>query len=105
MEAFTGFVRWAAKPATASRRLAPHPYPGRFAGFQVLYWPVGAGGRSVLFSGDQPQVCADPNWVNFMWSYPNYIPLGAEDIRKIAQILEPWPFDRISGAFPRGVVY
>jgi hypothetical protein len=78
--------------------------PGHFAGFQVLHWPAGVGGRGVLFSGDQPQVCADPNWVSFMWSYPNYIPLGAEEVRKIAEILEPWPFDRIYGAFPHGVV-
>jgi hypothetical protein len=78
--------------------------PGHFAGFQVLHWPGGAGGRGVLFSGDQPQVCPDPNWVSFMWSYPNYIPLGAEDVRNIARILEPWPFDRIYGAFPHGLV-
>jgi hypothetical protein len=39
-----------------------------------------------------------------MWSYPNYIPLSAEEVRKIAQLLEPWPFDRIYGAFPHGIV-
>ncbi len=78
--------------------------PGHFAGFEVLHWPAGAEGRGALFSGDQPQICPDPNWVSFMWSYPNYVPLGAVDVRKIAQILEPVAFDRIYGAFPHGVV-
>jgi hypothetical protein len=91
-----------AKPLSGDLRLIHTP--GHFAGFQVLHWPGGADGRGALFSGDQPQVCADPNWVSFMWSYPNYIPLGANDVRKIAQTLEPLPFDRIYGAFPPGVV-
>ena len=79
--------------------------PGHFAGYQVLHWPAGAEGRGVLFSGDQPQVCADPNWVSFMWSYPNYIPLSADEVRKIAEILKPLRFDRIYGAFPHAVVH
>ena len=90
------------KPVPGDLRLIHTP--GHFDGFQVLHWPAGADGRGVLFSGDQPQVCADPNWVSFMWSYPNYIPLGEAEVRKIAEILEPVPFERIYGAFPHGVV-
>jgi hypothetical protein len=73
---------------------------GHFAGFQVLHWPAGAGGRGILFSGDQPQVCMDRRWVTFMYSYPNSIPLGPSAIRRIANCLEPLSFDRIYGAFP-----
>jgi hypothetical protein len=75
--------------------------PGHFDGFQVLHWPGGAGGRGVLLSGDQPQVCMDTRWVSFMYSYPNYVPLGARAVRQILETLEPYAFDRIHGAFPR----
>jgi len=75
--------------------------PGHFDGFQVLYWPGGADGKGVLLSGDQPQVCMDTRWVSFMYSYPNYVPLGARAVRLIVEKLEPYAFDRIHGAFPR----
>jgi hypothetical protein len=77
---------------------------GHFDGFQVLHWREGAGGQGVLLSGDQPQVCPDPKWVSFMWSYPNYIPLSASKIEVITRILEPWPFDRLYGAFWPSIV-
>jgi len=78
--------------------------PGHFDGFQVLYWPKGADRRGVLLSGDQPQVCMDTRWVSFMYSYPNYIPLGAKAIGEIVARLEPYNFDRIYGAFPQRTV-
>jgi hypothetical protein len=73
---------------------------GHFEGFQVLHWPGGAGGRGVLFSGDQPLVCQDRRWVTFMYSYPNLIPLGPQAIRRIAEVLATLSFDRLYGAFP-----
>ena len=78
--------------------------PGHFAGFQVLYWPDGADRKGVLLSGDQPQVCMDRRWVSFMYSYPNYIPLGAKAIGDILARLAPYNFDRIYGAFPQRTV-
>ena len=75
--------------------------PGHFEGFQVLHWPGGADGKGVLLSGDQPQVCMDPRWVSFMYSYPNYVPLGRAAIESILGLLRPFRFDRIHGAFPR----
>ena len=74
--------------------------PGHFEGFQVLHWPAGADGRGVLLSGDQPQVCMDVHWVSFMYSYPNYIPLGRRSVEDIVKRLQPYAFDRIYGAFP-----
>lgn len=78
--------------------------PGHFEGFQVLHWPRGAEGKGVLLSGDQPQVCLDRRWVSFMYSYPNYIPLGARAVEQIVGKLEPYRFDRIYGAFPKRTV-
>ncbi len=70
---------------------------GHFDGFQVLHWPKGARGRGALLSGDQPQVCADPNWVSFMYSYPNYIPLQATAIRRIVAALMGFDYERLYG--------
>jgi len=78
--------------------------PGHFDGFQVLDWPEGADRKGVLLSGDQPQVCMDTGWVSFMYSYPNYVPLGSQAIRQIVSRLEPYKFDRIYGAFPKRTV-
>ena len=78
--------------------------PGHFDGFQVLHWSEGAGGRGALLSGDQPQVCMDIRWVSFLYSYPNYIPLRPAAVRRIAEILRAYRFDRIYGAFPRRTV-
>jgi hypothetical protein len=78
--------------------------PGHFDGYQVLHWPAGAGGKGALLSGDQPQVCMDLRWVSFMYSYPNYIPLGGPTVREIVRRLGAWKFDRIYGAFPRRTV-
>jgi hypothetical protein len=77
---------------------------GHFDGFQVLHWRHGCDGRGVLLSGDQPQVCPDPRWVSFMWSYPNFIPLGAPEIHRIVAALEPYHFERLYGAFWPSVV-
>lgn len=73
---------------------------GHFDGFQVALWPNGAEGRGVLLAGDQPQVCADTGWVTFMYSYPNYIPLGPTAVNQITAALQPLAFDRIYGPFP-----
>jgi hypothetical protein len=72
---------------------------GHFDGYQVAHWTAGANGRGVLLAGDQPQVCLDRDWVSFMYSYPNYIPLGKRAVTQVVERLEQLPFDRIYGAF------
>jgi len=74
--------------------------PGHFDGFQVLHWPAGADGKGVLLAGDQPQVCMDRRWLSFLYSYPNYLPLGILAVENIGRTLELYDFDRIYGAFP-----
>ena len=78
--------------------------PGHFDGYQVLHWSAGADRKGVLFSGDQPQVCMDPNWLSFMYSYPNFIPLGPRAVKDIVRRLDVYEFDRIYGAFPKRTV-
>jgi hypothetical protein len=73
---------------------------GHFAGGTVLHWADGAEGRGAILSGDIVQVAADLDRVSFLWSYPNMMPLSAMTVRRIADTLAAWKFDRIYGAFP-----
>ncbi|MEN3343346.1 MAG: hypothetical protein V7644_2750 [Actinomycetota bacterium] len=68
---------------------------GHFAGGQVLHWEQGA----ALLSGDIVQVVPDREWVSFMYSYPNLIPLGPAAVRHVVEALEPFSFERIVGAW------
>jgi hypothetical protein len=72
---------------------------GHFAGGTLLHWRAGAEGRGALLTGDIATVAMDRRSVSFMYSYPNYIPLNAPAVRRIADIVEPLAFDRIYGAW------
>jgi hypothetical protein len=41
----------------------------------------------------------DGKHVGFMYSYPNFIPLGAAAVRAIAERVAPWRYDAVYGAF------
>jgi glyoxylase-like metal-dependent hydrolase (beta-lactamase superfamily II) len=69
---------------------------GHFEGATVLHRADDGGD---LFVGDVLQVGHDRNSVSFMYSYPNLIPLNAAAIRRIADALAPYDFERIHGAF------
>jgi glyoxylase-like metal-dependent hydrolase (beta-lactamase superfamily II) len=77
---------------------------GHFAGAQVMHWAGGAEGRGVLLAGDILQVVQDRRFVSFMYSYPNYIPLSAPSVRRMVEALEPYPFERVYGAWFGAVV-
>lgn len=77
---------------------------GHFPGFQVLHSADAENGVGALFSGDQPQVCPDKRYVSFMYSYPNFVPLDAESVRRIVTALEPFSFKKLYGAWPNFVV-
>ncbi|MEW9533455.1 MBL fold metallo-hydrolase [Microbispora sp. NPDC049125] len=73
-----------------------------FDGGQVLHREGPGGGA--LFSGDILQVAKDRRWVSFMYSYPNYIPERPRTVRRALSLLEPYPFDRVYGAWWRQIV-
>jgi glyoxylase-like metal-dependent hydrolase (beta-lactamase superfamily II) len=73
---------------------------GHFPGGAVLHWVDGAEGRGAILSGDIVQVAADLSRVSFLWSYPNMMPLAAATVRRIAETVAPWRFERVYGAFP-----
>jgi glyoxylase-like metal-dependent hydrolase (beta-lactamase superfamily II) len=72
---------------------------GHFAGSAVLHWADGAEGRGALLVGDTVTVVPDIRFVSFMRSYPNLIPLPAEEIRRIVERIRPLRFDRIYGGW------
>jgi hypothetical protein len=65
----------------------------------VLHWPAGAEGRGALLTGDIIMVASDRRYVSFMYSFPNYVPLSAASVKRVAAAVEPWQFDRIYGAW------
>ena len=71
---------------------------GHFDGGTVLHWADWGEGRGVLLSGDILQVVPSGH-VSFMWSYPNLIPLSAATVQRMAEILKPFAFDAVYGAF------
>ncbi|MEV6897289.1 MBL fold metallo-hydrolase [Amycolatopsis sp. NPDC051372] len=70
-----------------------------FTGGTVLHWPAGEEGRGALLSGDIVQVIPDRTHVAFMYSYPNLIPERPSVVRRAAELLEPYAFDAIYGAW------
>ena len=51
--------------------------------------------KQVLLPGDIIQVVHDRNWVSFMYSYVNLIPLPPSKVQHLVQAVEPYDFDRI----------
>ena len=68
---------------------------GHFDGGTVLHWPSG----DSLLAGDILQVAQERRWVSFMYSFPNYVPLSAATVERIAAAVEPYSFSRIYGAW------
>jgi hypothetical protein len=77
---------------------------GHFDGAAVLHWPSGADGRGALLTGDTIAVVQDREWVSFMWSFPNLIPLDEPTVLDIARRIEPFRFERIYGGWCGHVV-
>jgi glyoxylase-like metal-dependent hydrolase (beta-lactamase superfamily II) len=73
---------------------------GHFDGSAALHWADGAEGRGVLLSGDTVMVAVDRKNVALLRSFPNGLPLGPNAVRRTAEALEPYPFERIYAAFP-----
>lgn len=74
---------------------------GHFPGGTVLFWPAGAEGKGALLGSDIVQVAPDRKHVAFMWSYPNWVPLGPQASKRVVSALSQHNFDRIYGAFPK----
>lgn len=94
----TAFELWAGRETKLTPDITLIHCGGHFPGSAVLHWSR-PDGRGVLFTGDTVQVCPDARSVSFMYSYPNYIPLGEVAVREILDRILLFRFDTIYGAF------
>ncbi|WP_144475483.1 MBL fold metallo-hydrolase [Cytobacillus oceanisediminis] len=74
---------------------------GHFHGGSVLHWENDVNKQGVLLTGDIIQIVADRQWVSFMYSYPNLIPLPANKVQEMAAKVSVLKFDRLYNAFHR----
>jgi len=70
-----------------------------FDGGTVLHWAHGEHGAGALLSGDIFQVVMDRRYVSFMYSYPNLIPEHPDTVRRAVDLVRPYRFERIYGAW------
>jgi glyoxylase-like metal-dependent hydrolase (beta-lactamase superfamily II) len=95
----SSIVFWRGETRRLSDTLTLIRCGGHFKGGTVLHWTTGAAGKGALLVGDIAMVTMDRARVSFMYSYPNYIPLGPAAVRHIATAIEPLEFDRVYGAW------
>lgn len=72
---------------------------GHFPGSAVVSWRASEDGCGVLLTGDSVTVVQDRDWVSFMWSYPNLIPLDGTELDRIEAALASLSYDRIYGGW------
>jgi hypothetical protein len=70
---------------------------GHFEGSTALHWCNGPTPAGALFPGDALQVASDRRHVGFLYSYPNYIPMKARDVRAMRERLVPCEFEQVFG--------
>jgi len=92
-------VPWSGESHRLSEDIVLVRTGGHFAGATFLHWRAGADGRGALLTGDVAMVAMDRRSLSFMYSFPNYIPLNAASVRRIARSVEPLAFDRLYGGW------
>ncbi|QRZ94716.1 hypothetical protein FUA19_04500 [Bacillus subtilis] len=94
---------WSGETLSMKPGLDLYRLGGHFKGGAVLHWSNGNKGKGCLLTGDIITVTADQNWVSFMYSYPNLIPLPAYKVEEIAAKVKPLQFNRLYNAFSKVV--
>ncbi|MCF7622487.1 MULTISPECIES: MBL fold metallo-hydrolase [Bacillaceae] len=74
---------------------------GHFKGGTVLEWKNGFRQNGILLTGDIIRIAADRQWVSFMYSYPNFIPMPSVTVERIANRVNEFKFERLYDAFHR----
>ncbi|WP_283152887.1 MBL fold metallo-hydrolase [Guptibacillus hwajinpoensis] len=96
---------WSGEELKLTSDLTIYRLGGHFQGGAVLHVPEGNEGRGLLLTGDIIQVVADQEWVSFMYSYPNLIPLPASKVEEMARKVRSLKYDRLYNAFHRSVKF
>ncbi|OZJ06004.1 hypothetical protein BZG36_01099 [Bifiguratus adelaidae] len=72
---------------------------GHFDGSCILIWKRDRF-PPIAFTADTIMVVMDRNFVSFMWSYPNMIPLKPASLIELWNRVRPHQFDELWGGFP-----
>ncbi|WP_197144700.1 MBL fold metallo-hydrolase [Lysinibacillus sphaericus] len=94
-------IFWSGESLTLQNGLTLYRMGGHFKGATVLEWKNGYHQKGILLVGDIIRVVADRNWVTFMYSFPNFIPLPVKTVERILSQIEDLHFERIYDAFLR----
>ncbi|WP_449621117.1 MBL fold metallo-hydrolase [Robertmurraya sp. Marseille-Q9965] len=94
-------IFWSGESLELDKGEVIHRLGGHFKGGSVLEWKDGNEQKGILLSGDIIQVVAGREWVSFMYSYPNLIPLPVSKVQEIAKRVNELKFDRLYNAFHR----
>ncbi|WP_347551854.1 hypothetical protein ABFG93_07165 [Pseudalkalibacillus hwajinpoensis] len=94
---------WSGEKLELANGLTIYRLGGHFKGGAVLHVRNGNEGKGTLLTGDIIQVVADQNWVSFMYSYPNLIPLPVNKVNEMAEKVKPLTYNQIYNAFHKKV--
>lgn len=97
-------VFWTGDSIEVNNGLILHRVGGHFKGGSILEWEEGNKQHGVVFSGDIIRVAADRNWVTFMYSYPNFIPLPMQTVERMSIRLNNVQYTRLYDAFNRIII-
>jgi glyoxylase-like metal-dependent hydrolase (beta-lactamase superfamily II) len=92
-------IHWTGETMTLNAEMTLIRCGGHFPGGQVLHWSAAEGGKGALMTGDIMMVAQDRRHVSFMYSFPNYVPLNAKAVRRVAAAVEPYAYDSVYGAW------
>ena len=70
---------------------------GHFPGSTALHWATGPRGGGALFVGDSPQVASNRRSVSFLYSSPNFVPLGPREVMAMRERLAGLAYDDVYG--------
>lgn len=94
-------IFWSGESLALTEDIVLHRVGGHFKGAAVAEWKAGSDGTGILLTGDIIRVVADREWVTFMYSYPNFIPLPASIVERMAAQMAEVNFNRLYDAFHR----
>ncbi|WP_397539121.1 hypothetical protein [Rummeliibacillus pycnus] len=94
-------VYWNGESLEFEEGINLHRIGGHYKGGTILEWPNGNSQNGILLTGDIIRVVADRQWVSFMYSYANFIPLPSVTVERIARRVSGLKFTRLYDAFNR----
>lgn len=91
---------WQGESLRLDEQFTLHCLGGHFKGAAILHAEIDKG---IVFSGDVIQIAADRNWVSFMYSYPNMIPLPISIVDRIRKNVNEMEFNVLYSALHKKV--